>query len=223
MPCSKLKQVKVDAVILCHADPHHLGALPYLVAKCGLSARVYSTLPVRRMGEMFMQDLYHQKQVRDAAPGPWQSGQAGASSRMQTSIHCLTLTLLRRDWQATSDFNVFSLEDVRRAFQEHPWTQLRYSQHLRIAEGWCWQRMTQSAAPSRKRVHLTPVLQHVNVHFRTFVRKSICSLFRERWLILVHSCTQPRRPCCRQDGWGDTYAIQCRPHGGGSHVEAGAP
>ena len=34
-------------MILSHADLSHLGALTYLVTKCGMKAPVYSTLPVR--------------------------------------------------------------------------------------------------------------------------------------------------------------------------------
>lgn len=48
----------IDAVLLSHPDIPHLGALPYLVGKCGLAAPVVSTLPVWRMGQMFMYDAY---------------------------------------------------------------------------------------------------------------------------------------------------------------------
>ncbi|GAX79657.1 hypothetical protein CEUSTIGMA_g7098.t1 [Chlamydomonas eustigma] len=54
---------RVDAVILSHPDLHHLGALIYLIAKCGLKAPVYSTLPVRRMGELFMTEALLAKQA----------------------------------------------------------------------------------------------------------------------------------------------------------------
>ncbi|GBP51084.1 Probable cleavage and polyadenylation specificity factor subunit 2 [Eumeta japonica] len=48
----------IDAVLLSHSDPLHLGALPYAVGKLGLSCPVYATLPVYKMGQMFMYDLY---------------------------------------------------------------------------------------------------------------------------------------------------------------------
>ncbi|CAB3397435.1 unnamed protein product [Caenorhabditis bovis] len=48
---------KISAVLISHPDPLHLGALPYLVAKCGLQAPVYATVPVYKMGQMFMYDL----------------------------------------------------------------------------------------------------------------------------------------------------------------------
>ncbi|GIL47423.1 hypothetical protein Vafri_4241 [Volvox africanus] len=54
---------RVNAVLISHPDLAHLGALPYLVGKCGLRAPIYSTKPVRRMGEMFMFESYLAKQA----------------------------------------------------------------------------------------------------------------------------------------------------------------
>ncbi|CAB0016650.1 unnamed protein product [Nesidiocoris tenuis] len=51
----------IDAVLLTYPDPLHLGALPYLVGKCGLSCPVYATIPVYKMGQMFMYDLYQSR------------------------------------------------------------------------------------------------------------------------------------------------------------------
>lgn len=48
----------IDAVLLSYPDPAHLGALPYLVGKLGLNCPIYSTIPVHKMGQMFMYDLY---------------------------------------------------------------------------------------------------------------------------------------------------------------------
>lgn len=48
----------IDAVLISHSDPLHLGALPYAVGKLGLSCLIYATLPVYKMGQMFMYDLY---------------------------------------------------------------------------------------------------------------------------------------------------------------------
>lgn len=60
---------RVDAVLFSHPDLAHMGALPYLVGpKCGLAAPIYSTSPVRKMGEMFLWESYHAKMVR---PGSW--------------------------------------------------------------------------------------------------------------------------------------------------------
>ncbi|KAG1678052.1 hypothetical protein FOA52_000848 [Chlamydomonas sp. UWO 241] len=89
---------QVDAVLLSHGELSHLGALPYLVSKCGLGAHVYSTGPTRRMGEMFLRETVQAK-------------------------------------QASSDFDVISMEDIEKAFSDHPWTQLRYHQHFKITEG----------------------------------------------------------------------------------------
>lgn len=48
----------IDAVLLSYPDPAHLGALPYLVGKLGLNCPIYATIPVYKMGQMFMYDLY---------------------------------------------------------------------------------------------------------------------------------------------------------------------
>ncbi|XP_014250088.1 probable cleavage and polyadenylation specificity factor subunit 2 [Cimex lectularius] len=58
-----LKELKryvnqIDAVLISYPDNLHLGALPYLVGKCGLSCPVYATIPVYKMGQMFMYDFY---------------------------------------------------------------------------------------------------------------------------------------------------------------------
>lgn len=58
---SNLAQVapSVHVVLLSHPDISHLGALPYAVANLGLkNATVFSTLPVWRMGQMFMYDAF---------------------------------------------------------------------------------------------------------------------------------------------------------------------
>lgn len=49
---------QIDAVLLSYPDPLHLGALPYMVGRCGLSCPIYATIPVYKMGQMFMYDLY---------------------------------------------------------------------------------------------------------------------------------------------------------------------
>lgn len=48
----------IDAVLLSHPDVYHLGALPYMVGKMGLNCPIYATIPVHKMGQMFMYDLY---------------------------------------------------------------------------------------------------------------------------------------------------------------------
>ncbi|XP_053613296.1 probable cleavage and polyadenylation specificity factor subunit 2 [Plodia interpunctella] len=56
----------IDAVLLSHSDPLHLGALPYAVGKLGLNCPIYATLPIYKMGQMFMYDLYQShKNVSD--------------------------------------------------------------------------------------------------------------------------------------------------------------
>lgn len=48
----------VDAVLLSHADLAHLGGLPYAYGHLGLRCPVYATLPVWKMGQMFLYDAY---------------------------------------------------------------------------------------------------------------------------------------------------------------------
>nr|CAI5856676.1 unnamed protein product [Callosobruchus analis] len=48
----------IDAVLLSYPDITHLGALPYIVGKLGLNCPIYATIPVYKMGQMFMYDLY---------------------------------------------------------------------------------------------------------------------------------------------------------------------
>lgn len=44
-------------MLLSYPDPLHLGALPYLVGKLGLNCPIYATIPVYKMGQMFMYDV----------------------------------------------------------------------------------------------------------------------------------------------------------------------
>ena len=48
----------VDAVLLSHLDMMHLGALPYAMKHLGLSAPVYATEPVFRLGLLTMYDHF---------------------------------------------------------------------------------------------------------------------------------------------------------------------
>ena len=52
---------QIDAVLLSYPDVYHLGALPYLVGKLGLKCPVYATIPVYKMGQMFLYDLYQSR------------------------------------------------------------------------------------------------------------------------------------------------------------------
>lgn len=51
----------IDAILLSHPDPLHLGALPYAVGRLGLNCSIYATIPVYKMGQMFMYDLYQSR------------------------------------------------------------------------------------------------------------------------------------------------------------------
>ncbi|KAF8770815.1 Cleavage and polyadenylation specificity like protein [Argiope bruennichi] len=52
---------QIDSVLLSYPDILHLGALPYVVGKCNLDCPIYSTIPVYKMGQMFMYDLYQSR------------------------------------------------------------------------------------------------------------------------------------------------------------------
>lgn len=52
---------QVDSVLLSYPDILHLGALPYVVGKCNLDCPIYATIPVYKMGQMFMYDLYQSR------------------------------------------------------------------------------------------------------------------------------------------------------------------
>ena len=49
---------RLDAVLLSYPDIEHLGALPVAVGRLGLSCPIYATVPVYKMGQMFLYDLY---------------------------------------------------------------------------------------------------------------------------------------------------------------------
>ncbi|RWV98053.1 hypothetical protein GW17_00039122 [Ensete ventricosum] len=61
-PLSRVS-TKVDAVLLSHPDVLHLGALPYAMKHLGLTAPVYSTEPVYRLGLLTMYDHYLSRRV----------------------------------------------------------------------------------------------------------------------------------------------------------------
>lgn len=54
----------VDAVLLSHPDTLHLGALPYAMKQLGLSAPVFATEPVFRLGLLTMYDQYLSRKVK---------------------------------------------------------------------------------------------------------------------------------------------------------------
>ena len=49
---------QIDAVLLTFPDIQHIGALPYLAGKLSLNCPIYATVPVYKMGQMFLYDLY---------------------------------------------------------------------------------------------------------------------------------------------------------------------
>ena len=55
----------IDAVLVSHPDTAHLGALPYAFGTLGLNCKVYATLPVHKMGLMYMYDQYLARHADD--------------------------------------------------------------------------------------------------------------------------------------------------------------
>lgn len=54
----------MDAVLISHSDTFHLGALPYAMKQLGLSAPIYATEPVYRLGLLTMYDQYLSRKVK---------------------------------------------------------------------------------------------------------------------------------------------------------------
>lgn len=54
----------IDAVLLSHSDTLHLGALPYAMKQFGLTAPVYATEPVYRLGLLTMYDHFLSRKVK---------------------------------------------------------------------------------------------------------------------------------------------------------------
>lgn len=60
---------QLDLVLLSQPDLQHLGALPYLVGKGGLTAPVYAAAPIAKLGCIFYHDCYTSKHVRACGEG----------------------------------------------------------------------------------------------------------------------------------------------------------
>ncbi|KAK5575431.1 hypothetical protein RB653_006564 [Dictyostelium firmibasis] len=56
---------RIDAVLLSHSDTTHIGGLPYVMGKYGLTGTIYGTTPVLKMGTMFLYDLYENKMSQE--------------------------------------------------------------------------------------------------------------------------------------------------------------
>lgn len=55
----------IDAVLLTHCDLNHLGALPYIFSKGNMKAKVYATLPVQKMGQLTMYDVFLSRSAKE--------------------------------------------------------------------------------------------------------------------------------------------------------------
>jgi cleavage and polyadenylation specificity factor subunit 2 len=55
----------IDAVLVTHCDLAHLGALPYIFSKGNMKAKVYATLPVQKMGQLTMYDVFQSRSAKE--------------------------------------------------------------------------------------------------------------------------------------------------------------
>ncbi|KAI1716258.1 metallo-beta-lactamase superfamily domain-containing protein [Ditylenchus destructor] len=52
----KMRIPQINAVLVSYGDIPHIGALAHLVGKCGLNCPIYATVPVCKMGQLFLYD-----------------------------------------------------------------------------------------------------------------------------------------------------------------------
>ncbi|KAI1724503.1 metallo-beta-lactamase superfamily domain-containing protein [Ditylenchus destructor] len=52
----KMRIPQINAVLVSYGDIPHMGALAHLVGKCGLNCPIYATVPVCKMGQLFLYD-----------------------------------------------------------------------------------------------------------------------------------------------------------------------
>ncbi|CAB4056673.1 CPSF2 [Lepeophtheirus salmonis] len=64
-PILQLQTQKGDQESRFQNRRHHLGALPYAVGKLGLSCSIFATVPVHKMGQMFMYDVYEAQRKQE--------------------------------------------------------------------------------------------------------------------------------------------------------------
>ena len=72
----------IDIVLLSHPDLTHLGAVPMLLSVWKSSALVFSTLPVNRMGQMFLYEAYLARSAADASFSTFSLDDVDASFRL---------------------------------------------------------------------------------------------------------------------------------------------
>ncbi|XVF12513.1 hypothetical protein REPUB_Repub08aG0125000 [Reevesia pubescens] len=100
----------IDAVLLSHPDTLHLGAFPYAIKHFGLSASVYSTEPIFRLGLLTMYDQYL------------------SLDGMHGHEFCCVFHFVP---EQVSEFDLFTLDDIDSAFQSV--TRLTYSQNYHLS------------------------------------------------------------------------------------------
>ena len=56
---------RIDAVLLSHPDTLYIGSLPHAVGRLGLSCPIYATVPVYKMGQMFLYDTFQARHLQE--------------------------------------------------------------------------------------------------------------------------------------------------------------
>ena len=56
---------QIDAILISHPSPMHLGLLPYAVTKLGINCPIYMTIPTCKLGQMFMYDMCQSKMATE--------------------------------------------------------------------------------------------------------------------------------------------------------------
>ncbi|KAL5994370.1 hypothetical protein ACLOJK_024420 [Asimina triloba] len=109
-PLAKISST-VDAVLLSHPDTLHLGALPYAMKHLGLSAPVFSTEPVYRLGLLTMYDHYLSRKAKERELSShlmWQviylEAQFGRSQKMGRMLYMLLISTIVKNGSILSAY-----------------------------------------------------------------------------------------------------------------------
>lgn len=137
----------VDAVLLSHSDTLHLGALPYAMKQFGISAPIFATEPVYRLGLLTMYDHYLSRKVKfdlgnvlhwvplililvQLAAFTWfLLGNECAIFLLMFFLYLIVFSFCFL--QQVSEFDLFTLDDIDSAFQNI--IRLTYSQNYYIS------------------------------------------------------------------------------------------
>ena len=118
---------KVHLVLVSHSRLEHLGALPYAVAHLGLNAPIYSTLPVKRMGEMYFYDALI---AREWGPGAEEVRAACEDTPTTVASDSMTSSKTSDIGDLSPTEQPFTVDHVDAAFER--FRTLNYRQNLSV-------------------------------------------------------------------------------------------